>query len=112
MKTLQLLENPEFSDHHSFAKPIVADEYARILLFTLKPGQEIKRHSNQGSPVYVTVLQGKGQFTGGDGNAQMASPGTMIIFDVAEGHSVKAMDEELIFTAILHGAPRGHTHID
>jgi len=112
MKTLQLLENPEFNDSHPVAKSIIADEYARVLLFTLKPGQEIKQHSNQASPVYVTVLKGKGHFITSDGNTEIAGPGSMIIFDAAEEHSVKAADGELIFTALLHGSPRSHSHTD
>jgi quercetin dioxygenase-like cupin family protein len=70
------------------------------------PGQELKEHSSPSSPVYLLVLKGEGVFKDERGSQATAGPGSILIYDVNEKHSVKAKDEELVFVAILHGSPR------
>jgi len=106
MEYVKLLDDIRYNDGHPIAQSIHADKNGRLLQFALKPGQELKEHSSPSSPVYIIVLQGEGMFTGGDSSNQVAGPGSMIIYDVGERHSVKAGEDELVFVAILHGAPR------
>ena len=106
MECINLTEGIKFNDDHPIAQAVHADKNGRILQFALEPGQELKEHSNSASPVYLIVLKGEGIFRGKDSSRAIAGPGSIIIYDVGEKHSVKAREDELVFAAILHGSPR------
>lgn len=103
MKTVQLLENLEFHNQNPYAQPLHVTKTGRILRFTLKPGQEVVKHSAPDSPVYLVVLQGNGYFAGGDGQEKQFGPNSLLIFEPGEAHAIRAGDEEVVFTAFLHG---------
>lgn len=105
MDSIALLENLDFHEPDPYAQPILVDEESRILRFMLKPGQSIKEHRVPHSPFYVVVLKGKGAFAGGDDKEQIYGPNDLLIFDAGENHSVRALDEELIFVGFLQGVP-------
>jgi quercetin dioxygenase-like cupin family protein len=103
MKTLQLLEGLEFADRDPNAEPLFVDAQGRVLRFTLKPGQSIREHNAPHSPLYIVVLKGQGMFAGSDGQEQQLGPNSLLIFDPAENHTIRAANEELIFVGFLHG---------
>lgn len=105
MKTENLLENLEFHHDHPYAQPLFVDANGRIIRFMLAPGQSIIEHNVPDGPFYVIVLQGKGLFKSADGHEQPIGPNTLLIFDPAENHSVRALDEHLVFIGVLHGVP-------
>jgi quercetin dioxygenase-like cupin family protein len=105
MKTFALYENVIFNDKNANAEPLHVDTHGRILRFSLQPGQTIVEHNAPHSPVNIVVLQGHGLFAGGDQQEQKFGPDTMILFDAGENHLIKALDEPLVFLAILHEAP-------
>lgn len=104
MKTVNLLENWQFNSKGPHAEPLHVDKNGRAILFTLKAGQTIHEHNAPSSPFYVVVLSGKGVFTGGDGREETVGANTLLVFDPAEQHVVRALDE-LVFVGFLHGAP-------
>ena len=106
MKTFQLLENIEFHDKHPFAQPLEVNKHGRVLRFSLKPGQVVREHNAPHSPVYLVLLKGKGRFSGADGVDHEFSPNTLLTFEPGEQHTVRALDEELVFLAILHESPQ------
>lgn len=106
MKTFQLLENIEFHDKNPYAQPLQVNEEGRVLRFALKPGQVVREHSAPHSPVYLVVLKGKGLFAGADGVELEFSPNTLLTFEPGEQHTIRALDEELVFLALLHEAPQ------
>ena len=108
MKTINLLEKVSFKEAQSNSEALFADKNNRILLFSFKPHQVLEKHNSPKSPVVIVVLKGKGVFTGGDGKEQILEPNSLIIFSEAENHSVKALDEELVFVAYLNGASENH----
>ena len=103
MRVMELTEGLEFRENKPNSQPLYVDANGRILRFALRPGQSIDEHSAPNSPFYVTVLQGKGIFTGGDGQEREVGPNTLLVFDPAERHSVRAVDEDLVFIGFLHG---------
>jgi quercetin dioxygenase-like cupin family protein len=105
MRSTQLLEGIQFDNVRPSAKPLYVDEYGRILLFTLQSGQAISEHSAPHSPFYAVVVKGTGAFAGEDGQEQSFGPNSLLVFAPGEVHSVRALDEELIFVGFLHGAP-------
>ncbi len=109
MECFQLLENLDFREgsEHAEARAIYADNESRTLRFALTKGQKIKPHRAH-SPVHVVVLKGEGVFTGQDGEEKSAGPNSMLIFGRGEEHSVRAVSDELVFVAVLHGAPGAH----
>ncbi len=106
MKTFQLLENIEFHDPNPYAQPLQVEEHSRILRFALKPGQTVREHQAPSSPVYLVVLKGNGLFAGTDGVEQLFGPNTLLTFEPGESHAIRALDDELIFLAIMHGVER------
>ena len=79
----------------------------RALLFALRPGQAIKEHNVPLSPVYFVVLKGRGMCAGGDGQEHSIEPNALVVLNPGENHSVRALDEDLIFLMVLHGSPWG-----
>lgn len=105
MKMIKLYEDWVFHDDNPFAEPLVVDKEKRVLRFALRPGQYVAEHLAPNSPVHLVILQGQGVFTGRDEAEHECRPGTLLVFDSGEKHSIRALDEELVFVAFLHGAP-------
>ncbi len=105
MKDFQLLNELAFSEKRPEADPLYVDQYGRIIRFELEPGQSIKQHNAPTSPFYVVVLKGHGMFAGADGQEKQFGPNSLILFDPGENHSIRALNENLVFVGFLHGAP-------
>lgn len=103
MKSRSSLENLEFHDRAPFAQPLFVDANSRILRWMLKPGQKIEEHQVPDSPFYIVILKGYGMFSGGDGQEQKYGPHDLLIFDPGETHTVRALEEELVFISFLQG---------
>ncbi len=107
MKNFQLLDNVQFNEANGHAEPIYVDKMGRALLFALRPGQAIKEHNVPLSPVYFVVLKGRGICAGSDGQEHPIEPNTLVVMNPGESHTVRAIDEDLIFLMVLHGSPWG-----
>ena len=103
MKSKQLLENLEFHDTEPFAQPLLVDQYSRVIRWMLKPGQQIAEHEVPHSPFYAVILKGQGMFSGRDGQEQVFGAGSLLILEPGETHTVRALDEELIFVSFMQG---------
>ena len=103
MKSLQMLVDLKFHDTTPFAQPLLVDQYSRILRWMLKPGQTIENHSVPGSPFYVLILQGRGMFSANGGPEEEFGPASLLLFEPDEPHSVRALDEDLVFVGFLRG---------
>jgi quercetin dioxygenase-like cupin family protein len=101
MKSDQLLDNLAFRDSAPVAQPVLVDQYSRIIRWMLKPGQQIEEHKVPDSPFHVLILSGRGIFTGSDRAEQEFGPGSLLVFAPGEAHSVRALDEELVFVSFL-----------
>lgn len=102
MKRVNLLENIQFRDKDPIALPLHSDRQGRAILFTLKPGQFIREHNAPSSPFFAVVLQGEGIFSGGDSIEHTCGPNSLLVFDMAEPHFIRATTE-LVFLGYLHG---------
>ena len=105
MKAIALLKDVEFHDKNPNAEPLFVSEETRVLRFSLRPGQIVREHHAAHSPVVVTVLKGRGMFAGGDEVEQEFGPDDLLIFPSGENHSIRALNEDLIFTVFLREAP-------
>ena len=105
MQSFQLLDAAEFRDVGAgSAKALYADDASRTLLFALRNGQSIKEH-HANTPLHIVVVSGRGLFTAGDGTEVRAEPHTLLLLAPGEDISATADEGELVFVAILHGAP-------
>ena len=109
MKSISSLEKVEFHDKYPSAEPLFVSDEARVLRFALRPGQVVREHNAPHSPVLVTVLQGQGMFAGGDGVEQQCGPNDLVIFQAGEDHSIRALNEDLIFAVFLREAPEARS---
>lgn len=75
---------------------------ARVVGFTLQPGQTIPAHESA-STVLVHVVAGSGTFRGADGATTLAA-GQAAVFAPGETHAIEAGDAPLRFLAVI--APR------
>ena len=105
MKSISMLEKVEFHDKYPNAEPLFVSEETRVLRFALRPGQVVREHNAPHSPVLVAVLHGQGMFAGGDGVEQQCGPNDLLIFQAGEDHSIRALNEDLIFAVFLREAP-------
>lgn len=110
MRTFDLFEGVEFNERNAQAQSLHSNEEGRALRFALLPRQEIEDHEAPNSPVHLVILQGRGLFTGADGVERECSEGMMVVFDAGETHSVRALDEKLVFIAILKENPASHQY--
>lgn len=101
MKTFKLLDDLEFHSDQPYAQPLLVDQNSRILRFMLRPGQSIDEHRAPTSPFYAVILAGRGVFTGPDATEVEIEPNDLLIFDQDEPHSVRALEEDLIFLGFL-----------
>ena len=104
MESRSLLNHLEFHDTDPYAKPLLVNKDVRILRWMLKPGQSTEKHAVPDSPFYIVVIQGRGMFSGGDAHEVEHGPASLILFETGESHSVRALDEELVFISFMHGA--------
>lgn len=100
-----LMENWEFNDKNPLAQPLFVAQDGRILRFALRPGQVVREHQAPHSPVYIVVLKGQVMFAGADGEEKLLGPNALVIFEAGENHSMRALEEDLVFVTFLHGAP-------
>ena len=106
MRTLKLLEDVEFHPDRVTAVPLLVAESGRVLRFALQPRQVLAEHRAASSPVHIVVVRGEGLFSGDDGEEERLGPGSMVVFEEGEMHRVRALDEDLVFVAILHRIER------
>jgi quercetin dioxygenase-like cupin family protein len=103
MKSKQMLKDLEFHDTVPFAQPIFVDVNSRILRWMLNPGQKIEEHQIPDLPLYVIILKGRGMFAGADGQEQEYRVHDLLLFEPGETHTVRALDEGLVFVSFLRG---------
>lgn len=101
MKSMNLFEKIEFNDKKASAQPLLADENNRIIRFALRQGQFLQEHRVPSSAVRIIVLQGNGVFKGEQDKTITCGPNSLVVFEPNELHSVQALEEDLIFIAIL-----------
>ena len=80
----------------------------RILRFALRLGQVVEEHQAPRSPVHIVVLNGQGIFSNAEGIEHKLVPNILIIFEAGEKHSIRALDEDLVFVAFLSGTRGTH----
>ncbi len=110
MRTFDLFAGVEFNERNAHAESLHSNEEERALRFALLSEQEIKAHEAPHSPVHLIIIQGRGMFTGVDGVERECGEGMMVVFDAGETHSVRALDEKLVFIAILKENPASHLY--
>lgn len=104
MQVIDMMDGLEWHDSGSAgrAEALQYDRKGRrALRWTLRAGQEVKEFTTEQTPIHVVVLLGEGVFTGGDGQEQRLGPNSLIVFDVGESHSARAL-RNLVFIAFLH----------
>lgn len=105
MKKMNLLENQEFNDLNPHVQTLLANNHNRIMRFMLKPGQLLKEHQSPSSAVNIVVLEGHGLFSDAEGNTQELGPLDLIVYEPGEKHAVQALEQNLVFLAILKESP-------
>jgi quercetin dioxygenase-like cupin family protein len=75
----------------------------RLVAFTLGGGQVVPVHTSR-SAVIVTVVEGEGTFTGGDGESGLAA-GDSASYAPDEPHGMKAGPDGLRFLAVITPSP-------
>lgn len=75
----------------------------RVVAFSLEPGQEVKPHRST-STVLLQVIEGEGEFTGGDGGVTIG-PGDSVVYEREELHGIRAGTTPLRFLAVITPRP-------
>lgn len=104
MKTIHLFDTLQFHEKNPYPQPLSIDQSGRVLSFALRPGQTIREHNSADSPLYIIVMEGNGIFSGSDGRETECPPGTLLIFDPGERHTLRARDRDLVLIGFVHAA--------
>jgi quercetin dioxygenase-like cupin family protein len=76
---------------------------ARLVVFRLAPGQAVPPHRSA-STVALSVLEGRGTLSGGDGERACAA-GDVVVYAPDELHGMRADDAELLLLATITPRP-------
>jgi len=100
MEILDLWSKGKF-DPHRFHMELIHDMYTfRMILFSFEPGQELPVHHHEAdSEVAILVLEGEGEFTGGE-QGIAAKQGSLLICKVSEPHGVRAKTRMRVLVSI------------
>jgi quercetin dioxygenase-like cupin family protein len=110
MRTYDLSDGVEFNERNAHAQSLHSNEEARVLRFAFLPGQRIDSHDSPTSAVHLVILQGRGMFAGADGVERECGQGMLVAFDAGEPHTVRALDENLVYVAFYKENPATHEY--
>jgi len=102
MHTIDLSAKQRFDPQRYVTQLLHDHADARVVLFTLEPGQVVTAHTSP-STVILSVIQGHGTFSGANGEVTLG-PGSLVIYAPDEPHGITAGSERLAFLAVI--APR------
>lgn len=105
MWSFPLTENVEFHTERPNSQPLLVADWGRVLRFSLNPGQTIREHETPHSPFFAVVVEGEGMFAGEDGLEKRVGPQSLLIFAPGERHTVRALEQKLVFVGFLQGVP-------
>ncbi|MEJ5377475.1 MAG: cupin domain-containing protein [bacterium] len=88
-------------DPQRFHMELIHDMYTfRMILFSFEPGQELPVHHHEAdSEVAILVLEGEGEFTGGEKGIP-AKAGSLLVCKVSEPHGVLARSRMRVLVII------------
>jgi quercetin dioxygenase-like cupin family protein len=75
----------------------------RLVVFRIAPGQAVAVHTSP-STVMLTVLEGRGVLSGGDGERDCGA-GDVVAYAPGERHGMRAGDVELLLLATITPRP-------
>ena len=78
-------------------------EDARLVVFRIGPGQEVAVHTSP-STVMLTVLEGTGVLSGGDGE-RACSAGDVVAYAPGEPHGMRAGEGDFLLLATITPRP-------
>lgn len=110
MRTVDLFADIKFSERKAHAESLHSNEEGRALRFAFLPEQELETHEAPHSPIHLVIIQGRGMFAGADGVERECSEGMLVAFDAGESHTVRALDEKLVYVAIYNENPATHLY--
>jgi quercetin dioxygenase-like cupin family protein len=88
--------------------PVVvhSEDDARAVLVQLQPGGELGEHQVR-ERAWITVVEGEAVFECGDAT-EVCGPGTLLVFDPAERHSVRSSGGARILLVLAPWPADGH----
>ena len=78
-------------------------EDARLVVFRIAPGQEVAVHTSP-STVMLTVLEGTGVLSGGDGE-RACGPGDVVAYAPGEPHGMRPGESDFLLLATITPRP-------
>ncbi len=101
LKRIETFKENGFNDK-ALSNFLVHDSaYMKVINFNLKAGQELPVHNHAiEGQLCIAVLEGRGQFLGGEGKTLPAETGDVLISDIAEPHGVHAQTDMRILVTI------------
>ncbi len=89
----------KFSDEKRHRETIWSDDYSKVNLLCMKPGQEITTHTHHGNHLWI-VLEGTGEFQSGK-EKQLIGVGKIVIVPPLVDHGIRnATTENLVIASI------------
>ena len=76
----------------------------RLVVFRLEPGQQVPPHTSH-STVTLSVLEGSGILSGGEGSEHRCAKGDVVAYAAGELHGMKAEAEQLLLLASISPRP-------
>ncbi len=101
IKKIAMFEENGFSEKKMTNFLVHDSPYFKIINFNFKAGQELPIHSHDiEGQASIAVLEGTGEFLGGDGATFPAGPGDVLISDISEPHGIRAKTDMRVLVTI------------
>ena len=92
----------QIQEEATVSRTVMSVEGANVVLFTFDKGQELSEHT-AAMPVFVQVLKGKLEVTGGVETVKLV-PGGLVHFTTRLPHAIRALEPSVMMLTMMTGS--------
>lgn len=98
----QLEPMVQIQEEATVSRTVMSVKDANVVLFTFDKGQELSEHT-AAMPVFVQVLKGRLEVTGGDETAELV-PGGLVHSTTRLPHAIRALEPSVMMLTMMTGS--------
>lgn len=92
----------QIQEEATVSRTVMSVEGANVVLFTFDKGQKLSEHT-AAMPVFVQVLKGKLEVTGGGETVKLV-PGGLVHFTTRLPHAIRALEPSVMMLTMMTGS--------
>jgi quercetin dioxygenase-like cupin family protein len=101
LKKIEVFKENQFDEKRFQTFLVHESPFMKVINFNFKAGQELPTHSHDiDGQLTIAVLEGEGQFLGGQDAVMAAATGDVLISDISEPHGIRAVTDMRVLVTI------------